>query len=129
MCIDYSRTINRFTYLEDFPLPCIDDLPIDLSQFKYFSSFDLKSAYHQIPIKEEEKVYTAFEANGCLYQFCRIPFGLTNAVAGFQRIMTEIVSSKSLNGTFAYLDNVMIDGMTQEEHNENVSKFLKLVKE
>ena len=69
---------------------CIDDLAIDLSQFKYFSSFDLKSAYHQIPIKEEEKVYTAFEANGCFYRGTRC----------------KVISSKT--GGFVFLVLTMI---------------------
>ena len=53
----------------------------------YFSRVDLASAYHQVPIKPKDRCYTAFEADGCLYQFTRLAFGLTNAVPTFQRIM------------------------------------------
>ena len=69
MVIDYSQTINRFTLLNAYPLPCIYDIANDLTKYKIFSAFDLKSAYHQIPIKEEDQKYTAFEANGNLYNF------------------------------------------------------------
>ena len=65
-----------------------------LAKYKLYSSLDLKSGYHQIPIKEEDKPYTAFEANGKFYQFyqfCRIPFGVTNGVACFQRIFDKII--------------------------------------
>ena len=50
----------------------MDDLAQEIAKNKIYSLLDLKSAYHQIPIKEE--------ANGKLYQFCRIPFGVTNGV-------------------------------------------------
>ena len=54
-----------------------------LAEYKYFSTFDLKSAYHQVPIQEADKPFTAFEASGKLYQFKRVPFGVTNGVAVF----------------------------------------------
>ena len=82
---------------------------------------DLKSAYHQIPIKED-KSYTAFEANGKLYQFCRIPFGVTNGVACFQRI---IIKENNSTGVYAYVDNIVVVGKNQQEHDENLEKNLK----
>lgn len=75
----------------------------------------MKSAYHQIPIQESDKPFTAFEANGKLYEFNRIPFGVTNGVAVFQRIMDEIVTKENLKDTFIYLDDITIAGKTQED--------------
>ncbi|CAB4035831.1 Hypothetical predicted protein, partial [Paramuricea clavata] len=48
----------------------IDDVINNLAQYKVFSTFDSKSAYHQVPIKESDRKFTGFEANGRLYQFC-----------------------------------------------------------
>lgn len=124
MVIDYSRTINKFTYLDAYPLPKISDLIQDLASNKYFSKLDLKSAYHQVPLLENEKCYTAFEVNGSLYQFKRVPFGLTNAVAGFQRIVNDFISENGLLNTFAYIDDVIVGGKTLEEHDKNLEKFL-----
>ena len=64
LAIDYSRTINRFTELDAFPLPRISETVTEIAQFKVFSTLDLQSAYHQIPLKEDDKPYTAFEARG-----------------------------------------------------------------
>ena len=62
--VDYSQTINRFTLLDAYPFPRINDLVHSLTKYKYFSKLDLKGAYYQVPLREEEKIYTAFEADG-----------------------------------------------------------------
>ncbi|KRY46189.1 Retrovirus-related Pol polyprotein from transposon 17.6 [Trichinella britovi] len=79
LAVDYSATIN--------------------------SPIDLKSAYHQIPIPNDEKLYTAFEADESLYQFTRIPFGVTNGVACFQRVINSFIEKEKLKGVVAYLDD------------------------
>ena len=69
LCIDYSQTINQYTDLDAYHLPRIDDMVNDLAAYEVYSPFDLKSAYHQVPMKESDRKYTGFEANGRLYQF------------------------------------------------------------
>ncbi|XP_063380929.1 uncharacterized protein LOC134667447 [Cydia fagiglandana] len=123
MVIDYSQTINKYTELDAFPLPKIETIVAKAAQYNYFSQIDLKSAYHQVPILQNERIYTAFEANGKLYQFTRIPFGVTNGVAAFQRTLNYIIEKENLTGTFAYLDDVTVCGKTKEEHDVNLSKF------
>ena len=128
LAIDYSETINRFTLLDSYPLPRIDDTVNKIAQYRVFSTIDLRSAYHQVAIKDTDKPYTAFEADGKLYQFTRIPFGVTNGVASFQRIMDSLIKEEGLVGTYAYLDDVTICGMTQQEHDDNLNKFLEAAK-
>ena len=106
LAVDYSRTINRFTRLDAYPK---DDLAQEIAKYKIYSSLDLKSAYHQIPIKED-KPYMAFEANGKLYQFCRILFGVTNGVACFQRIIDKIIKENNLTGVYVNVDNIFVVG-------------------
>ena len=128
LAIDYSQTINRFTLLDAFPLPRINDLVNDIAQYRVFSTIDLRSAYHQVPLKEEDKPYTAFEARNNLYQFTRLPFGVTNGVACFQREMMKFVEQNSLKAVFPYLDNITICGRDQQEHDANLEKFLAVAK-
>ena len=128
MVIDYSRTINRFTLLDAYPLPNMDGIAKQIAQYSIYSTYDLKSAYHQIPIREVEKAYTAFEAAGNLYEFNVIPFGVMNGVAAFQRVIDKIISGSDLQATFAYLDNITVCGDSQEEHDYNVDRFLSTVK-
>lgn len=128
LAIDYSETINKFTLLDGYPLPRIDETVNKIAQYRVFSTIDLRSAYHQVALRDQDKPYTAFEACGRLYQFTRIPFGVTNGVACFQRIMDTLIKEEGLDGTFAYLDDVTICGMTREEHDTNLAKFLQAAK-
>ena len=124
MVIDYLQTIYKFTLLDPFPLPRIDDLVNEMAQYTVFSTVDLRSAYHQVPLKNEDKPYTAFEASGCLYQFTRLPFGVNNGVACFQREMVKFFQEENLKGTFPYLD-ITICGEDQKDHDANLKVFLK----
>ncbi|XP_059053675.1 uncharacterized protein LOC131847961 [Achroia grisella] len=127
LVIDYSQTINKFTELDAYPLPNIEVLISKIARNKYFSQIDLKSAYHQVPIQQRERPYTAFEACGNLFQFTRIPFGVTNGVSAFQRTMQFIISNENLTDTYAYLDDVTVCGKDKLTHDANLAKFMATV--
>ena len=59
----------------------------------------------------------------------REPFGVTNGVACFQRVIDEIIQKENLHGTFAYIDNLTICGGSKEEHDRNLDRFYKIAKE
>jgi len=84
MVIDYSQTINRYTHLDAYPLPSLEDIVSKVSKNSVFTTIDLKSAYHQVPLREKDRPFTAFEACGRLYQFRRLAFGLTDDVPTFE---------------------------------------------
>ena len=128
VCIDYSQTINIYTQLDAYPLPRIDDMINELSQYSVFSTFDLRSAYHQIELVLSERKYTGFEANGKLYEFTRIPFGVKNGVAAFQQTISQFIKEENLSNTYAYLDNVTVAGSTQLEHDRNVKAFIDAIR-
>lgn len=125
LVIDYSQTVNKFTWLDAYPLPNIESVVSKIAENNYFSTIDLKSAYHQIPINRNERHYTAFEAGGNLYQFTRIPFGVTNGVSAFQRTMNWIIRSEKLKGVIAYLDDITVFGKSKEEHDTNLKRFME----
>ena len=125
LCIDYSETINRYTYVDAYPLPLISDIINKIAQYNIHTTVDMETAYNQIKIRDEDKPLTAFEANGALYQFCRLPFGVSSGVAIFQREMDQFIKRNNLSGTYAYLDNITISGKTQQEHDYNLEKFME----
>ena len=128
LCIDYSQTINLYTELDAYPIPRIDDMINNLAKYSMFTTFDLRSAYHQIPICETDKKYTAFEAGGRLLEFNRIPYGVTNGGPVFQRKMDDVVHEDKLTDTYPYIDNVTIGGFDQAHLNKNVNAFLAALK-
>ena len=125
--VDYSQTINQFTLLDAYPLPRIEDMVNEIASYQVFSTLDLTSVYHQVAIKPEEWKYSAFEAAGSLYQFCWIPFGVTNGVASFQQVMDNIIKREDLNGIYAYINNVTICGQNQAEYDLNLKEFMNSV--
>ena len=128
MVQDYSQTINLFTHLDACPLPSTQGIVSKVACYSYFSTLDLKSAYHQIEIPEKDRIYTAFQAGENLYQYKRMPFGLTNAVPCFQRIVSHIIKSNTCKDVFNYSDNVTVCGKTKSEHDQNLNHFMEVAK-
>jgi len=122
MVIDYSRTISRFTQLDAYPLPRIDEI-VELAQYRVFTTVDLKSTYHQLELNPRDRDFTAFQSGKALYQWRSLPFGLTNAVSEFQRTIDYIVRENDLKGCSPYLDDITIAGANQVEHDRNLQAF------
>ncbi|CAD6995210.1 unnamed protein product [Ceratitis capitata] len=94
--VDFRR-LNQQMRKEIFPSPNIEEELQRAKSFKYFSVLDLNSGYYQIPIEESSRKYTAFITTEGLYGFKRMPFGLKNAPAVFQRLIVKIKDSVKPN--------------------------------
>ena len=124
ICLDF-RKLNDITKKDSFPLPNIQDILESLRTPKFFALIDLAAGYHQIPIHEDDKLKTAFIANGLLLEWNYLIEGLTNAPAWFQRYMALYVL-KGLIGDacYAYIDDIIVYGDTWEEFINNLRKVL-----
>ena len=127
-CIDY-RKLNAVTVRDVYPLPRIDDFLDHLGGATVFTCLDLKSGYWQIPMGKESQQKTAFVTPDGLYQSKRMPFGLCNGPASFQRTMDEILTGLKWNVCLVYLDDLVICGKTYQEHqNKLETVFLAIEK-
>ena len=124
MVVDYSQTVNRFTLLDAYPLPNIDEQIAEIAKASVFSTLDLKSAYYQLPLHPEDRPFTAFEAGGKLYQYILLPFGVTNGVSFFQRFINFVIEKYQLSGTYAYLDNITVCGVNNLDHDAKLKALL-----
>ena len=127
MCIDY-RKLNEITTKDAYPLPRIGETIDALQGAGYFSSLDLASGYWQVPVAEKDRHKTVFcTPEGGLYEFVKMPFGLTNVPATFQRLMNEIFKEDLFKHVLVFLDNFLVYSKIPAEHLEHLEKvFLKL---
>ena len=83
-----------------------------VSGSRWFTTLDLKSAYSQITKFPEDQHNTAFSTPFGLYNFKRMPFGIANAPASFQRIMANLFRKELMQRVICYLDDILIHSNT-----------------
>ena len=105
-CVDYRR-LNNSTKKDTFPLPRIDD---SLSGQAWFSTLDLASGYWQVRLSEDAKPKTAFATHSGLFQFAVMPFGLCNAPATFERLMSQVMRGLHWKRCLVYIDDILVFG-------------------
>ncbi|XP_048477760.1 uncharacterized protein LOC125488660 [Plutella xylostella] len=128
LCVDF-RALNNKTVKDKFPLPLIDDQLTNLSGNKFFTTLDLASGYYQVPLAEKSRHLTGFVTPDGHYEFKRMPFGLANAPAVFQRMMNVMLGHRRFHSVLAYLDDLLIPSKTIEEGYNNLEEILKLLRE
>ena len=112
--------------MDAHPLPNIEDLANEVAQDKYYSSLDLRSIYHQVPLLEEEKFYTAFEARSELFQY-NVYHLVSLTVSCHWRCLRAIdcfIKQYQLSKVYAYLDDLTVTGEMKEEHDANLKRLL-----
>ena len=115
MVMDYRR-LNALTKKDSYPLPRIDDSLRVLGGSKYFSAMDLASGYWQVDLSPEDREKCALISSEGLFEPTRMPQGLCNAPATFQRAMDGLLGDLKMSCVLVYLDDITVFSRTFQEH-------------
>ena len=127
-CIDYRR-LNAKTVADAYPLPRTDDCLDSLGDAGVFSTFDCNSGYWQIPVALEDRDKTTIITHMGTFRHVRMPFGLRNAPATFQRALDIILSGLRWQTCLIYLGVVIVFSKDTKEHVAHVDQVLTLLRQ
>ncbi|XP_058213682.1 uncharacterized protein LOC131325434 [Rhododendron vialii] len=128
VCIDY-RKLNSMTRKDHFPLPFIDQILERLAGKSYYCFLDGYSGYNQVPVYPEDQEKTTFTCPFGTFAYRRMPFGLCNAPATFQRCMMAIFSDMVEDFLEVFMDDFSVFGTSFDCCLQNLSKVLQRCKE
>ena len=115
LCVDY-RKVNKLTRPDRYPMPRLDQLLFRSGRRNFVSLLDLRTGFWQIPMAEEDRDKTAFTCEFGLFRYLRMPFGLQNAPATFQRAMDLFARTIPQVRLYAYLDDIIIISEDHDQH-------------
>ena len=121
---DYRR-LNQETVKDAYPMSNITSLYSMLHGKKVFSNLDLVRGYNQIAMEESSIPKTAVVTPFGLFEFTRMPFGLSNASQTFQRFMNELFGH--LDFVFVYIDDVLTFSKDEKEHTAHLETVFKIL--
>lgn len=127
LCVDY-RKLNLKCQRDQFPLPRVEECFDVLHGASVFSTMDLTSGYNQIPVKESDRFKTAFTTPFGLYEYNRMPFGLSNAPATFQRLMQQCFREEIFQILLIFLDDIIVYSKTMDEHIQRLDTVFTILK-
>lgn len=128
LCIDF-RDLNKLIMPESQPFPLIDDIIEKTRSKRWFSAFDINSAFWSIPIRKRDRRKTGFVTRGGHYQWKSMPFGLKIAPAVFQRILSGIIRKNNLSDFCVnYIDDILVFSETFEEHMKHIEELMEAIK-
>ncbi|CAF1158398.1 unnamed protein product [Adineta steineri] len=122
ICGDFKVTVNPQIWIDQHPIPSIDELFTRLNNGIKFSKLDLSDAYLQIELDDSSKQLVVINTPLGLFRYNRLPFGIASAPAIFQRVIDQVIAG--IPNTVAYLDDILITGRTEDEHLQALDQVL-----
>ena len=123
--VDYKR-LNESVKRPHCMLPNLDDIAPKLAGSKFFTTLDASSGFYQIPLSQESSRVTTFITPFGRYAFNRVPMGISLGPEAFQQKMKETLAG--LDGCEAIMDDTIVYGKTEQEHDSRLKKVLARVR-
>jgi hypothetical protein len=122
-CVDF-RLLNEVTVGDSYPMLWADYVFSAMGGKRFFSTLDCLKGYHQLKLDQKDRWKSAFITHRGLYQFKRLPFGLKNAPAIYQRFMEQLLGSLRWTAALVYIDDVIVYSETWPEHMAHLRQLL-----
>jgi hypothetical protein len=127
-CTDL-RAVNEQTAQDRYPMPLLEEVLEGLGHAKFYSTIDIRGAFHQLVVKEADRKKLAFWSSSKLYCWKRCPFGARNASAWFQRAIDWTLRGFEAFA-MSFVDDLLVaGGDTVEEHMELVQRVFNRLRE
>ena len=123
LCGDYKITANKAIMTEQYTMPTIEEIFSRLAGAKYFVKLDMSEAYAQLPLDAESQELVTVNTTKGLFAVTRLSYGVSSAPMIFQRTMDSLLGD--IEGTSAYIDDVLVTGRTEAELCKRLRMVLK----
>lgn len=127
MCVDY-RGLNQLTVKDGYPMPRVEDLFDRLQGATVYSSLDMASGYHQVAVEPSQRHLTSFVLPWGQFAYRVMPFGLTGAVATFNRLMHKVFQPLLNKCVLCFLDDILVFSKSPEEHEQHLREVLTILR-
>lgn len=126
VCTDF-RKLNAVTKFDSEPMSDIEDILSKLSRARYFTQLDFTKGFWQIPVGAGSREKTAFSVPSGHFQYAKMPMGLVNSPATFNKLMRKLIHG--LDNVVHFVDDVLVFSVSWEEHLANIRSLLNRVRE
>lgn len=125
LCVNY-QALNRATTTDPFPIPNMEAIISKASRCSYISTLDLTKGFHQVPVAQEDIAKTSFALPWGKWEYIKMPFGVKNGPAHFQRIMTGLLGNTE--NANVYIDDIVIYSTSFEQHLQDLQAVFDILK-
>ena len=121
---DYKVTLNGALQVDQYPLPCLNDLFTCLTGSTKFTKLDLSAAYQQLSLDTESQKLVTINTYKRLFQFTHLPFGVASTPVVFQCTMDTIL--QGIPQVICYIDDILVTVKTEAEHLSDLEVLKRL---
>ena len=122
ICGDYKATLNKVIETRQYPLPSLEECFVAVAGGEKFSTIDIRKAYNNLELREEDKLLTTLSTHKGLYAWNRLPYGISSSTAIFQAVMDETLSGTKM--TCCRVDDILVSGRDDAEHIKNLNEVI-----
>ncbi len=126
VCVDL-RSVNKAVIPEKYTLPTAEELTTHFYRSTVFTKLDLRQGYLQVPLHPSSRNLTAFVTHTGVYQYTRMPFGLSSAPSCFQKVMATILAG--IPGVAVFLDDIVVHAADIQTHNDCLNRVASALME